>query len=87
MTLVQQALTDGLYSFVHGTWIGAMRYTGRFKQGEREGLWRVLNPDGSVAWETTWEHGHWHGPSTTWWKRGHLSNGAKVANNSSTNAG
>jgi antitoxin component YwqK of YwqJK toxin-antitoxin module len=55
---------DGLYSF---TYHHGMRYTGQYSNGLREGPWKVLNADGSDAWEVTWRAGEWHGPSVTWW--------------------
>jgi antitoxin component YwqK of YwqJK toxin-antitoxin module len=58
--------TDGLYSFIYY----GMRYAGRYGDGVRDGAWRVLNPDGSDAWEVTWKSGEWHGPTVTWWKTG-----------------
>jgi antitoxin component YwqK of YwqJK toxin-antitoxin module len=58
--------TDGLYSFIYNR----MQYTGRYKDGLRDGAWRVLRDDGSDAWEVTWKSGEWNGPSVTWWKTG-----------------
>lgn len=58
---------DGAYSFLYHA---GMRYTGSFRSGLREGIWRVANADGSKAWEVSWSAGKWHGSATTWWKNG-----------------
>jgi antitoxin component YwqK of YwqJK toxin-antitoxin module len=64
---VPESFKDGVYSFLYNH---GMRYTGRYRDGLRDGLWQVDNPDGSAAWEVTWQTGEWHGPAKTWWKNG-----------------
>lgn len=61
---------DGEYSFLHHTWSGAYRYEGRYKDGLRDGLWRVFYPEGMIAWQTTWSAGVWNGPCGGWWRSG-----------------
>jgi hypothetical protein len=46
-------MRERFYSFIYGTWAGAMLHRGRFVNGLRDGLWKVSNPDGSLAWEIT----------------------------------
>ena len=66
------------YSFVYhprswgpGPEWGPMRYQGKYRNGLRDGLWRVTDAeDGSPIWETTWANGEWHGPSTSWYRSG-----------------
>ena len=73
MSEKKTALADGFYSFFHPTDVPvaiAMRYTGHYKEGLRNGLWKVFHGDGSLAWEVTWENGEWHGPAVTWWQNG-----------------
>ena len=64
---------DGQYEFEHETAFGVYYYSGRYLAGLREGLWRVLNPDGDRAWEITWRSGVWDGPATTWWNSGGIT--------------
>ncbi len=61
-------MTEGNYSFTHPT--TGYRYEGAYVDGKRAGLWRVLRPDGSLAWETMWAQGVWHGRSTSYWVNG-----------------
>jgi len=65
------AKPDGAYSLVVGTMFHTLRYEGKYRDGERDGLWRVTREDtGAREWETTWRRGVWHGRSTSWWPNG-----------------
>jgi antitoxin component YwqK of YwqJK toxin-antitoxin module len=72
-------VTDGFHSFVvepHAAVAGlpgfaALRYEGEYRDGRREGLWRVTEEGtGALCWEVTWSGGMWDGPSTSWWPNG-----------------
>jgi|tagenome__1003787_1003787.scaffolds.fasta_scaffold20774367_2 antitoxin component YwqK of YwqJK toxin-antitoxin module len=66
-------VADGEYCFVVETPFYPLRYEGIYRDGMREGLWRVFREDSGVrAWETTWANGVWHGPSRSWWPSGHI---------------
>ena len=77
------AIADGSYTFFHPTDVPvaiALRYTGSYKNGLRDGVWRVCHDDGQPSWEVTWKQGDWDGPAITWWKSG-------VKREEGTNAG
>ena len=50
-----------------------MRYEGDYRDGVRDGLWRVTDVrTGDPLWEVTWSAGEWHGPARTWYRSGQV---------------
>jgi len=79
-------ISDGRKSFVHkpGPW-RPMRYEGDYRNGLREGLWRVTDAETGVArWETTWSGGTWHGPTRSWYRNGQLEHEGEYAHGQMT---
>jgi len=62
-----------------------MRYEGDYRNGLREGLWRVTDAETGVArWETTWSGGTWHGPTRSWYRNGQLEHEGEYAHGQMT---
>jgi len=50
-----------------------MRYEGDYRDGERDGIWRVTDAGtGDPMWEIAWSAGEWHGPARSWYRSGQL---------------
>jgi antitoxin component YwqK of YwqJK toxin-antitoxin module len=48
-----------------------LRYEGEYRDGKREGLWRVSTAStGAPRWQVTWSRGVWDGPASSWWPNG-----------------
>jgi len=69
---VAVSVPDGPCAFVTNPPLGgALRWEGQYREGLRDGIWRVTGAeDGTPRWETTWSLGEWHGRSTSWYRNG-----------------
>jgi antitoxin component YwqK of YwqJK toxin-antitoxin module len=57
-----------------------MRYEGEYRDGVREGLWRVSDAETDAPlWEVTWSAGEWHGPSKNWYRDGHIEHAGEYS--------
>ena len=66
------SIPDGPCTFVTNPPLGgALRWEGQYRDGLRDGLWRVTHAGvGTPCWETTWSLGEWHGPARGWYRNG-----------------